>query len=417
MSDRASHRASEHASDASTVAGRDAALASHSLSGRLQTPDGISYRHVYVHVPFCARRCSYCDFSIAVRRVVPVDDFVAALAHELRARFGAPNDAGATLPALDTLYLGGGTPSRLGGEGVARVIALVTRHAALAPGAEVTVEANPEDVTPAAVASWREAGVNRVSLGVQSFDASVLAWMHRTHDVAAVHAAARTLAEQGITNWSLDLIYALPRELARDWGKDLDQAIALRPAHISAYGLTVEQGTPLSRWRARGGVHDASEERYEADFLLAHQLLAAAGYLHYEVSNWGAPGLESRHNSSYWRGVPYLGLGPAAHGFDGDTRRWNVRDFVPWRTTAMVQRDPIGGSETLTAEQRALEEVYVGLRTLQGVPMLEGDEPLVSRWIAEGWGELREQRLVLTPHGWLRLDAIVAALTEHRSRY
>ena len=399
------------------VQGRATAQSSVTKSGRLLTPSGAPYRHAYVHVPFCARRCSYCDFSIAVRRVVPVDDFVAALTQELGARFGAPPESDAPLPALDTLYLGGGTPSRLGGEGVARVIALLLRRAALAPNAEVTVEANPEDVTPAIVACWTRAGVNRVSLGVQSFDPAVLAWMHRTHDVAAVHAAVRTLADHGITNWSLDLIYALPAEVTRDWARDLDEAIALNPAHVSAYGLTVEQGTPLARWRARGGVHDASEERYESDFLLAHERLAAAGYRHYEVSNWGKPGLESRHNSSYWAGVPYVGLGPAAHGFDGDARRWNERDFVRWRASARAQRDPLGGEETLTPEQRSLEDAYIALRTTQGAPVGDVDVPLVSRWIAQGWGEVQGGRLVLTPHGWLRLDALVAALTEHRSRY
>lgn len=425
MSDRESHRASDRASDrAGAWVRRENVGDPHAadalprvVSGQVVTPAGVPYRHLYVHVPFCARRCSYCDFSIAVRRVVPVDDFVASLALELAARFGAPANDLAPSPSLETLYLGGGTPSRLGGDGVARVIALVTRFAALAPNAEVTVEANPEDVSPAAVTAWRDAGVNRVSLGVQSFDPDVLAWMHRTHDVDAIHAAARTLAEHGMANWSLDLIYALPGEISRDWTRDLEEAIALRPAHISAYGLTVEQGTPLSRWRARGGVHDASEERYEADFLLAHERLAVAGYRHYEVSNWGLPGLESRHNSSYWSGVPYLGIGPAAHGFDGATRRWNERDFVRWRASALAQRDPVGGEETLTPDQRALEEAYVGLRTLQGVPVGEGDQPLVSRWIAEGWAAMRDRRLVLTPHGWLRLDALVSALTEHRSRY
>ncbi|HEX4932786.1 MAG TPA: radical SAM family heme chaperone HemW, partial [Gemmatimonadaceae bacterium] len=367
--------------------------------------------------PFCARRCSYCDFSIAVRRVVPVHDFVTALERELEARFGVLPVGADVSTRLETLYFGGGTPSRLGGEGIARAIEQVARRARVDRDTEVTVEANPEDVTPAMAAAWVQAGVNRVSLGVQSFDPRVLAWMHRTHDVAAVHAAARTLREHGLTNWSLDLIYALPDEVERDWGRDLDEAIALEPSHVSAYGLTVEHGTPLARWRARGDVHDASEERFERDFLLAHERLGAADFVHYEVSNWGRPGFASRHNSAYWRGVPYLGLGPAAHGFDGTARRWNEREYVRWRATAMAGRDPVAGDEALTDAQRALEGAYVGLRTREGVEVTPRDAPLVERWIAQGWGRMEEERLVLTAQGWLRLDALVAALTEHRSRY
>lgn len=378
---------------------------------------GVSYRHVYVHVPFCARRCSYCDFAIAVRRVPPVDDFLSALAAELETRSGAPPAAPDESARLDTLYFGGGTPSRLGGEGIARAVALVRRYAVVDASTEVTVEANPEDVHPAVVEAWTGAGVNRVSLGVQSFDPSVLAWMHRTHDVAAVHQAARTLRECGMYNWSLDLIYALPSEVPRDWERDLSEAIALAPTHLSAYGLTVESGTPLARWKARGSVHDADEERYERDFLLAHDRLAAAGYEHYEVSNWGRPGLQSRHNSSYWRGVPYLGLGPAAHGFDGGRRRWNEREYVRWVERARSGVDPIGGREDLSDEQRALEDAYIGLRTRRGVIVTPSDAVVIDRWIAEGWGDRHGDRLVLTSRGWLRLDALVAALTEHRSRY
>lgn len=374
---------------------------------------GVTYRHAYVHVPFCARRCSYCDFAIAVRRVTPVEPFLRSLAGELSIRLGATV---AAIP-LDTLYFGGGTPSRLGGEGIARAIALVRRHFTLALDAEVTVEANPEDVGEEAAARWVEAGVNRVSLGVQSFHPEVLAWMHRTHDVAAVHRAARVLADAGIRNWSLDLIYALPPEVPRNWEHDLEEAVALHPTHVSAYGLTVEGGTPLARWRSRGEVHDAEEERYESDFLMAHERLAQAGYRHYEVSNWALPGRESRHNSAYWREVPYLGIGPGAHGFDGEVRRWNAREFVAWQERVDRGEDPVGGSERLTAPQRELERLYVALRTLRGVTLDPRDAPVVDRWIASGWGRREGGRLVLTPTGWLRLDALVTALTEHRSRY
>ncbi|MEP7382561.1 MAG: radical SAM family heme chaperone HemW, partial [Gemmatimonadota bacterium] len=382
------------------------------LSDR-ETSGESRYRHAYVHVPFCARRCSYCDFAIAVRKITPVADYLAALRGELETRFGGDRQRG----QLETLYFGGGTPSRLGREGVAGAIATLRRHFDLAPNAELTVEANPENLDVETVSAWREAGVNRVSLGVQSFEPAVLSWMHRTHDVAAVYRAVEALRSGGIVNWSLDLIYALPPEVKRDWSSDLTHALALHPPHISAYGLTVEGGTPLARWRARGDVHDADDECFESDFLTAHDRLGEAGYLHYEVSNWGRPGLDSRHNSSYWRNVPYLGVGPGAHGYDGRVRRWNEREYARWRARILQGEDPIGGEEDLSSEQRSLEAVYVGLRTLSGVALLPGDAELVDRWVAEGWGAINQDRLVLSPRGWLRLDALVAALTEHRSRY
>lgn len=372
------------------------------------------YQHVYVHVPFCARRCSYCDFAIAVRRETPVQEYVDALSRELDIRLAERS----ARDVLSTLYLGGGTPSRLGADGVQAVISLVRRHFDLSASAEVTVEANPENVDVETVRAWRESGINRVSLGVQSFEPSVLAWMHRTHDVGQVHAASEALREGGIANWSLDLIYALPPEVKREWSADVDKALALEPPHISAYGLTVESGTPLARWRERGAVHDADEGRFETEFLEAHERLGKAGYLHYEVSNWGRPGRQAQHNSAYWRHVPYLGVGPGAHGFDGVTRRWNEREYAMWKTRLLeAAEDPVGGEEQLSAAEKSLEETYVGLRTRAGVAVSPSDAPVVDRWIDEGWGRVDDGRLTLTPLGWLRLDALVAALTEHRSRY
>src|SRR5215203_4375674 len=238
-------------------------------------------RHVYLHVPFCARRCSYCDFSIAVRREVPVDEYLAALEAELSIRFrgAAPNE-------VDTIYLGGGTPSRLGGAGIARAIALVERYFPLARGGELTVEANPEDVNAAAVDAWVAAGVNRLSLGSQSFDERVLAWMHRTHDAQAIERAVVTARRGGIVNLSLDLIFALPAELERDLERDVERLAALQPDHVSLYGLTVESATPLGHWVERGDAIERPEEGYEVEFLTAHTLLTSAGLEHYEVSNY-----------------------------------------------------------------------------------------------------------------------------------
>lgn len=368
-------------------------------------------RHVYVHVPFCARRCSYCDFAIAVRRVVPVDEYLDALRAELALRYPARDGWEA-----DTLYFGGGTPSRLGGEGIARAVALLREHVTLAPGAEVTVEANPEDVTPEAAARWREAGVNRLSIGSQTFSDEALRWMHRVHDAEGVVRAVGAARASGIDNISLDLIFALPGELPRSWREDLDRALELAPQHVSLYGLTVEAGTPLARWRDRGDATEAPEESYEREFLHAHERLASAGFEHYEVSNYGLPGRHSRHNRSYWSGRPYAGLGPSAHEFDGRRRRWNARHYAEWVRLLAAGCDPLAGDETLTEENRAAEAVYLGLRTAEGLELSPAEAGEADAWVRAGWATVDGTRLRLTPAGWLRLDALAARLTLLRSR-
>ena len=379
---------------------------------RRSLPFSMPPRHLYVHVPFCARRCSYCDFSIAVRRTVPVAAYVDAVARELDVRFGA--DAAWE---VDTLYLGGGTPSHLGGWGVAELMRVLRQHVTLAPRVEVTLEANPDDITPDHAASWRVAGITRLSIGAQSFDDGALAWMHRTHDAARIAVAVRDARSAGFTDLSLDLIFALPEALRRDWHRDLALALALEPTHLSLYGLTIEHGTPLARWRDRGLATEAPDERYEQEFLLAHELAVASGFEHYEVSNFGRPGFRARHNSAYWHQVPYAGVGPAAHGYDGTCRRWNAAAYEEWRRAVALSRDPVAGTEVLTAEQHAAERVYLGLRTIDGLQMGSGGTEQVQRWLAAGWGTLENGRLRLSPLGWLRLDALAGSLTMAGSHY
>lgn len=360
--------------------------------------------HLYVHVPFCARRCSYCDFAIAVRRRVPAAEYLAAIERELR---GIPS-AG---EPLATLYLGGGTPSRLAPDAVTELVAMVAARWPLAPDAEVTLEANPEDVSPAAARTWQRAGVNRISLGAQSFDDAVLRWMHRPHDAARTRAAVPLLRDAGIANLSLDLIFALPAELGRDWDRDLDAALALAPEHLSLYGLTIEARTPLARWVARGAVRPTDDERYAAEYLHAHTRVAAAGLAFYEVSNAARPGYRSRHNTAYWTGVPYRGLGPAAHSFDGRARRWNLTAWEAYRRAGRAGAPLVEHEEILSDEQRELERVYLALRTAEGLDLSRSSWRVPSIWVDRGWVELVGDRVRCTREGWLRLDALVGDLT------
>jgi oxygen-independent coproporphyrinogen-3 oxidase len=369
-------------------------------------------RHVYVHVPFCARRCSYCDFSIAVRREVPVDDYLDSLDRELSLRFG-DHEVG----EVDTIYFGGGTPSRLGGEGLARALALVARRLVPADGAEITAEANPEDMSPVALRAWRDAGINRLSIGSQSFDDRVLSWMHRTHDAKAITRAVSDARDAGISNLSLDLIFALPQSLNRDFEADVQQALALEPDHISLYGLTVEPATPLGRWVASGREVEQPEEGYEREYLAAHRLMTGAGFEHYEVSNFGRPGRRAVHNSAYWAAVPYAGLGPSAHEFSGTERRWNARAYADWRRVLDERQDPREGCEALTPDNRVAEDVYLGLRSDRGLLLRPEEREIANRWIAAGWATLGPGGILrCTADGWLRLDSLAAALTASRSR-
>ena len=369
-------------------------------------------KHIYVHVPFCARRCVYCDFAIAIRRRVPVDDYVSGIDRELRIRF--PDNS---TWSVETLYFGGGTPSRLGGDGVARLLEIVERRVTIESGAEVTLEANPEDVSVDAVRAWRAAGVNRLSLGAQSFDDAVLRWMHRTHGSRAIGAAVESARAGGIDDVSLDLIFALPNEVERNWKKDVAAALALDPTHLSLYGLTTEPATPLGRWRDRGVVTEAREENYEREYLHAHEALSSAGFEHYEVSNFGLPGRRARHNSMYWRGIAYAGLGPGAHEFDGVSRRWNVEAYVEWAKRLAKDSDPMEGQERLDEDSREAERVYLGLRTSDGLRLSGAELVRTQAWIEAGWGMIVDNDLLeLTPLGWLRLDSLAADLTVVRSR-
>jgi oxygen-independent coproporphyrinogen-3 oxidase len=344
---------------------------------------------------------------------VPVDEYATALERELQIRFPADEPWTA-----DTLYLGGGTPSRLGADGVPRVLELLRERIALASDAEVTLEANPDDITLDAARAWRGAGVNRLSIGAQSFDDRVLSWMHRTHDASATEHAVERSRAAGIENISLDLIFALPVDVARSWRDDLRRARALAPSHLSLYGLTIEPHTPLGRSARRRELVEAPEDRYETEFVEAHDTLVRDGFDHYEVSNFGRPGAHSRHNASYWSGAPYAGLGPSAHGFDGERRRANVAAYTAWAERVAGGRDPIDQNETLTAANRVAERVYLGLRTAEGLEVCEGEVDRVQRWVNAGWGTLDDRnRLRLTALGWLRLDALAADLTLVRSHY
>jgi oxygen-independent coproporphyrinogen-3 oxidase len=235
--------------------------------------------------------------------------------------------------------------------------------------------------------------------------------MHRTHDAGQIGDAVRFARAGGIANLSLDLIFAVPPEIPRTWTRDLDESLALSPEHVSLYGLTVEPATPLHRWVSAGRVSSADEDRYAEEFLEAHDRMTSAGFTHYEVSNFAKPGNESRHNSAYWTGAPFTGIGPAAHSFDGARRRWNVKPYTGWLSRLRRGESIVEGDELLDAESVRSERVYLGLRTDGGYHASASDRATAESWAQAGWAVIDGDLVRLNAEGWLRLDSLAAGLT------
>lgn len=368
-------------------------------------------RHLYVHVPFCLRRCSYCDFAVQAVATAPVDAWLDAIGRELD-QLAVEQRWLSTLP-LATVYVGGGTPSLIGGSAMAALRERLERVFTWDAAAEWTAEANPETFTTDVAQEWAMAGVNRISLGAQTFDENVLRWMGRTHGSTGAAAAVATARAAGIRNVNIDLIFGLPERFNRDWRADLDRVIELGPEHVSLYGLTAEKGTPLGRWVMEGREALASEDRYVDEYLLAVEKLTVAGFEHYEVSNFARPGCWSRHNHAYWEGVPYVGLGPGAHSFLPPVRRWNVRDWSEYAVRLGRGESAVEAEERLGREIAGLEQAWLGLRTRAGLALSQltpGKQARLVEWQKAGLAAVEAGTVRLTAAGWLVLDRLVVEL-------
>ena len=354
---------------------------------------------VYVHVPFCAARCDYCDFATWTDRAHLVDDYVDACVTDLARR------AGEGYPAATSVFFGGGTPSLLPAGQLVRILEAIERTG----DAEVTVECNPDSVDAAKLDAYFAAGVNRLSFGVQSMAPHVLAALGRTHDPANVTRSIALAREAGFERINVDLIYGTPGETVDDWRATLEGAIALGVPHVSAYALTVEPATPLGR-RVAAGAAAPDDDRQAEAYLLADELLRAAGLDWYEVSNWAQPGEECRHNLLYWSEGEYLGIGCAAHGHTGGRRWWNVR--TPERYIAAVRAGVCAeaGSEQLDPAPRAEEACALALRTRGGAPIAAAASGVVAELAESGFLQRVGERVVLTPRGRLLASDVTARL-------
>jgi oxygen-independent coproporphyrinogen-3 oxidase len=319
-------------------------------------------RSAYIHVPFCVHRCGYCDFTLVAGRDDLIDAYLEALAIELD-RLERPRE-------VDTLFFGGGTPTHLPASQLARLLALTRRWFPPAPGAEICVEANPAGLDDAKVAVLADAGVNRVSLGVQSFDTQMLELLERDHrgaDVPAVIARLRP----AIPNIGLDLIFGVPGQTVELWQLTLAAALALEPTHVSTYGLTFEKGTAFQSRLDKGLLNKCDQELERAMYAVAMDELPRAGLEQYELSNFARPGFRCRHNEVYWAGRPFFGFGPGAARYAGGRRELNHRSVTTWINRVLAGRSPIADAEELSPEGRARELVMLNLRRCAGLPLAE----------------------------------------------
>jgi putative oxygen-independent coproporphyrinogen III oxidase len=367
---------------------------------------------LYIHVPFCATRCGYCDFNTytpAELGGANPDGWLAALRTELRlaaAHLGQP-------PPVETVFVGGGTPSLLGAAGLTAVLDAVRDHFTLAPGAEVTTESNPESTSPAFFAALRRAGYTRISLGMQSTAPHVLAALDRVHSPGRALDAAREARAAGFDHVNLDLIYGTPGETDADLMASVDAAVRAGVDHVSAYALIVEDGTALARRVRRGELPAPDDDVLARRYELLDRRLTDAGFDWYEVSNWSRPGGECRHNIGYWDGGQWWGAGPGAHGYVDSIRWWNVKHPNAYAAALDGGELPVADYEELDAQTSHVEDVMLRARLRSGLPvqvLAEAERARADRAVADGLLRAEGDRLVLTDRGRLLADAVVRDL-------
>lgn len=325
---------------------------------------------LYLHIPFCKKRCNYCAFYSTTLHSLR-DEYIDMLCGEMTMR-----NTYIKGETIETIYLGGGTPSLLTAEQIEKIFTAIHKNFSVSTTPEITIECNPDDLTPSYLAMLRRGGFNRISMGVQSLSDTQLERLGRRHTAQSAKEAVANARKAGFGNISIDLMFALPSSTLQEWQQSLKEAIALAPEHISAYNLTYEEGTPLYYALQSGKITELSEEDNVQQFNTLIEELKKAGYRHYEISNFARPGYESRHNSSYWNDTPYIGLGAGAHSYDGTSRGWNPSDINKY-IKGIKEGTPCFEVEELTSEERYNDAMLTRLRTADGLP---------AEWVKEKFG-------------------------------
>jgi oxygen-independent coproporphyrinogen-3 oxidase len=367
----------------------------------------------YIHIPFCAQQCTYCDFHFSTTFDTYRSQMIAAICTEIQLR-KTENEQ----QSITTIYFGGGTPSILTSQELEQLIGTIAQHYHLLDAVEITLECNPDDCSLEHLTAWKRIGISRLSIGIQSFQSEQLAWMNRTHSGEEAKTAVQLARQVGFNEVSVDLIYGLPDLSTEDWRKQLQQVIALDVDHISAYCLTVEQKTTLAAWVKSGKIRPLSDDLQSEQFELLVAELAANGFEQYEISNFASKQRYSKHNTAYWQGIPYVGVGPSAHGFDGNTRYWNKANNAQYMQS-LAKNELLETRETLSLTDQFNELIMLGLRTKWGVnkSQLVELQPLTDQWLRQKNQYLAqdmlietETHLLLTHAGRLLADAIAADL-------
>lgn len=372
---------------------------------------------IYVHVPFCLVRCGYCDFNTYTPDQLGPGggraDWLAAVHAEIGL---ASRVLGSATPPVSTVFFGGGTPTLMRPTQLDEILADIGDRFALKPDAEVTTEANPETVGPRELAALRAAGINRLSLGMQSAVPHVLATLDRVHTPGRALEVVAEAREAGFEQISLDLIYGTPGESAGDWRSSLDAVCEVAPDHVSAYALVIEPGTAMARKVASGELEPIDEDRQADYYLMAEQVLTDAGYSNYEVSNWSrGPACRARHNLAYWRGSNWWGIGPGAHSHVGGGRWWNIKHPARYAAALASGRSPAQAREVLDAESRRIERVLLELRLADGLPLdvlTATEQARLAQRVPDPLLQVDQDRIVLTVRGRLLADAVIRDLID-----
>ncbi|HCL06785.1 MAG TPA: coproporphyrinogen III oxidase [Chitinophagaceae bacterium] len=368
---------------------------------------------IYIHIPFCRKACHYCNFHFSTSQQSRTA-MTAAIAKEAIIRKSFISDH------ISTIYFGGGTPSLLTSDELMMIMKTLSTHFSIAPDAEITLEANPDDISADKLLEWKKAGINRLSIGIQSFYEEDLLWMNRAHNAIQAKQCVLLTQEAGFHNLTIDLIYGTPGLSDERWMANIETAISLNIPHLSCYALTVEPNTALDKLIQKGSKADVDQQSQAIHFDLLTTRLEAAGFEHYEISNFALPGFRSKHNSSYWQGKPYLGLGPSAHSFNGIIRQWNISNNALYLKS--IEQDMVPSeAEQLTDEQQLNEYIMTSLRTMEGCSLKRIEERwgkknvvaimnAAQKYVQEAYLNLSGNHLILTKKGKFLADGIAAEL-------
>jgi len=371
-------------------------------------------RGIYIHIPFCRKACRYCDFNFSVS-LHYLDDFVDALVKEIRQK--GESNAGRN---LETLYLGGGTPSLLSASQLEKILKAIHSYHTFQENYEWTIECNPDDLDITTIKKLRQLGFNRLSIGVQSFHERDLEIMRRSHTAEQAEAAIRRASSEGFDNITMDLIYGIPGQSSAEWEENIEKALSLPVSHLSAYHLTFEPGTVFDHWRIKGRLLTVTEEESVEQYRILREKLLSAGFDHYELSNFGRKGIVSKHNMLYWSGQSYLGLGPSAHSYDGERRSWNISALKKYMDRISTGED-LGETEHLTSKELYHDYLITSLRTKKGADPAHIEEVFglgfrmhfekqAQAFLEKGSMSVMAGRLVIEPAQWLITDHILRAL-------